>query len=117
MLVAKLEKGTDGETILKLTGRLDASSAIHIGTLLEEIVDNGRTHLTIDFSSVTEFDYMGIALVVWALDFYERDFTELMCSGLPENIDNVFKGFGVVDYNALKHCVYRDPKILAVSSS
>lgn len=117
MLIAMPEKDTNGEMILRMKGRLGDSSAIYIGTLLEEAINNGITHLTLDFSAVLDFDYTGIALSVAVLNFYEKDFSEITCCGLPQNITDLFRVFMVHRVSPIKVAsIDDDPKRLAVSN-
>jgi len=94
MLVAEHEKGNGG-LILRIKGELHGSSVIQLGTFLGEAANSHIAHLTLDFSQVLGFEYTGVALSVAVLEFYARDFSEITCCGLPQNISRLFKGFGV----------------------
>jgi len=116
MLAATWKKGLNGRITVRMKGRIEASSAIDLRTFLEEAIDNGITHLTLDCSEVLAFDYTGIALSVAILEFYARDFSEIIYCGLPQNINNVFKGFRADKIPGLKIVPTDDPKGLAVSN-
>jgi len=91
-----------------MKGKMGASSAIHIGTLLEEVINNCITHLTLDFSRVLRFEYTGIALLMAVLEFYTKDFSEITCCGPPQNISYVFKGLGVEKIPNIRVAHHRD---------
>ncbi len=101
MLVADRQK-RKGKSILRMEGELDGSSAIQLGTLLEKATNSHIAHLTLDFSQVSRFEYTGIALSVAVLEFYARDFSDIICCGLPRNIIHIFKGLGVKKIPNLK---------------
>jgi ABC-type transporter Mla MlaB component len=116
MLAARLEKATNGKTILRLKGRLGASSAIYMGTLLEEAFNRGITNLTMDFSEVSDFDYTGVVLSIAVLDFYGRDFSQITCYGLPQNIETILKALVARGTSGLRIVPADDSKGLGVSA-
>jgi len=106
MLVAEHQK-RKGKLILQIKGELDGSSAIQLGTLLEEAANSHITHLTLDFSQVLDFEYTGIALSLAVFEFYVKDFSNIICCGFPVNIIRIFKGLGAEKIPSLKvahHC-------------
>jgi len=94
MLVAEHVK-RKRRLILRIKGELDGSSVIQLGTFLGEGANNRTAHLTLDFSQVSGFEYTGVALSVAVLEFYARDFSKIICCGLPRNIAHILKGLGV----------------------
>ncbi len=107
MLVAEHEK-KGGRLILKIKGELDGSSAIQLGTFLGEAANSHIDHLTLDFSQVLDFEYTGIALSTAILEFYAKDFSNIICCGLPQNITRIFKGFGIDRISSVKVAQHPD---------
>jgi ABC-type transporter Mla MlaB component len=117
MLVATFEKHAATRMIVRMKGGLGAGSAIYIGTLLEEALNNRITNLTLDFSGVLDFDYTGISSLAGVLDFRAQDFSEITCSGLPQNITDLFKVFIVDKTSGLEVlAIDDDPRIVAPNS-
>lgn len=111
MLVATFEKRAATRMIVRMKGGLGADSAFYIGKLLEEALNNRITNLTLDFSGVLDFDYTGISSLAALLDSYTGDFSEITCSGLPQNITDLFKAFMVDKTSGLEVLAIDDPRI------
>lgn len=103
-----------GNMIVQIKGKLSASSAIHIGTVLEEAINNGIKHLTLDFGAILYFDYSGITLLAAVLDFYGRDFSTMICCGFPQDISNTLKGLGAESIPGVEIISINDPKGVTV---
>lgn len=94
MRPAEFDIITEGPT-LRINGQITDRSAIHIGGYLGEAANAGRAHLKLDFGNVHHFEYIGIVLLASVLRFYAKAFEEITCCGLPQNIANVLRGFGL----------------------
>jgi anti-anti-sigma regulatory factor len=114
MSSASSENPTLGNMIVQIKGKLSASSAIHIGTVLDEAINNGIKHLTLDFGAVSYFDYSGITLLVAVLDFYGRDFSTMICCRFPQDISNTLKGLGAESIPGVEIMSTNDPKRVGV---
>ncbi len=116
MSSASLENPTVGNMIVQIKGKLSASSAIHIGTVLEDAINNGITHLTLDFSAVSHFDYSGVTLLVTVLDFYGRAFSAMICCGFPRDLSNTLKALGAENIPGVGIVSISDPEGVALGN-
>jgi anti-sigma B factor antagonist len=86
-----VEKNLDEITVLKLTGRLDASSAPEMKSRVLELIDAGKIKVLIEMNGIDFIDSSGLGILVSCLRLIDKAGGALKIASLKENPKNLFQ--------------------------
>jgi anti-sigma B factor antagonist len=81
----------ENATVLKLTGRLDASSSRNVKEIVKELSKSGDCNLVFDMSGIDFIDSTGLGSLVAALRSVDKKGGEIKIAGLRERVRIVFE--------------------------
>ncbi|GAA4830764.1 STAS domain-containing protein [Algivirga pacifica] len=81
--------------IIRLSGELDASSALELDNVLQESIEGQFTAILIDCSSLDYISSPGIGLFTSRIEEMEQQGTSLVLFGLKDSVSTVFEILGL----------------------
>jgi anti-anti-sigma factor len=120
-----IEAGTVGEegevTVLKLDGVVDTVSCVQLRTVLNELVDQGKTKLVIDMSNVEYVSSSGWGVFSSRIKEARESGGDIKIFGMDREVDNIFHllGFDVImrSFSILSEAIddFQNPVLVAPS--
>ena len=90
----------NGNVFVRVNGHLDGTTAYEVRRTLQRIhgIGQGKT-LVIDLRAIRFFEYFGITALSRFINNHGRQFQEIRLRGLRGSTQNVFKHFGVENFD------------------
>ena len=79
------------ETILRIDGTLDAATAPDLRTVVDSIVDEGRTLITLELSGLRLIDSSGVGVIVSLFKRIRANGGSVRIVGLRDQPKSIFK--------------------------
>ncbi len=84
----------DGYAVLRLEGRVDATSAPLLDGKIDELAGKGNKHLIVDFAHVDYLSSAGLRFLLAATKRYKSSGGKLMISTVAEDVMEIIKMAG-----------------------
>ena len=81
--------------LISLNGELDASSALHLDTTLQQAVDEGHQQLLVDCSALDYIASAGIGVFTSRVGKSDGEGAAVVLFGMSDKVYNVFKILGL----------------------